>query len=972
MLSRGMTSTHSFAPEAALRAACANLERRLQAGEDARAEDAFAAYPALAANAESAVDVIYVEYLARIERGQRDIADDFYARFPQWREYLRQQFEAEAILRDRAVESLPPPDPQTSDFGGIPPAGLPQQYELLGVLGSGGMGVVYKARQTSLNRIVALKVLRCASDISELARLRVEAEAVARLQHPGVVQIFEVGERNGQPFLALEYVAGGTLAKRLAGQPQPPRDAATLVAKLADAVHYAHTQGVVHRDLKPGNVLLADNSNLKSLIPKIADFGIARILDTDARQTQTGTRLGTPSYMAPEQAAGATDIGPAADVWALGAILYDCLTGRPPFQGLSALETMDQVRTREPIPPARLQSQVPRDLDTVCLMCLRKDPSQRYATAKDLADDLGRFLAGQPVYARPIGPFGRCWRWAKRRPAVAGLLLTLVLTVVGGFSGVFGQWRRAEALALAMRDERDAAEVARGRAEANDERARAVLAELAQFGGSLADQPRLDGPRQQVLEKVLNFYQKFLDDRGDDPKIRHEAAKAAQQVAWLRRLLGQIEQANAGYRQSIALYERLVADFPDRPDYRHGLAVTVRYRADMRRTNRRIAEADQDYRRSAELSEPLVAADPPLPRHQAALANTLLNWAVVLKDLNRFDEAERAYLRSIALLERATAAEPSSNYFGLELALAREDYGATLWHGLGRKAEGAALMRMAFAERARIHAAEPTSRPARHFLARSHHRLAEISGDEPAEAERHYRLAAAMREQLAKDFPGVPAYRHEWADSLAGLNVRFRNVGRWSESLTVGRQEVSLWEGLVAEYPDEVTYRQRAADSYKFVGFTLTRLGRTTEALDPLRVAQRFAPDDPTVANDLAWALVTVEDASLRDSATALSLIRKAVAARPHDIDYRNTLGVVLYRAGHNAEAIKELERCTAGRMADDPFDWLFLALAHRRLGDAAKARECFDRGARAADKVNTPYDELRRLRTEAEGAVSR
>jgi WD40 repeat protein len=324
-----------------------------------------------------------------------------------------------------------------------PPRGWPALpgYEILAELGRGGMGIVYKARHFQLNRLVAVKMIRGAdAEPGQLARFRVEAEAVARLNHPGIVQIYEVGESDGWPFLALEFAPGGSLARRLAGAPQPPGQAARLVELLARAVHCAHQHDVVHRDLKPANILLDADGQ-----PKVADFGLAKRLD-ETGQTVGGAVMGTPSYMAPEQAAGQTALaGPPADIYALGAILYELLTGRPPFCGESTLDTLEQVRYQEPVPVRQLQPKVPRDLETICLKCLRKEGARRYASAEALADDLARFLDGRPILARPVSRAERLWRWCRRNPALAGLTAALLLAVAGGFAAVTWLWRESAA-----------------------------------------------------------------------------------------------------------------------------------------------------------------------------------------------------------------------------------------------------------------------------------------------------------------------------------------------------------------------------------------------------------------------------------------------------------------------------------------------------------------------------------------------
>jgi hypothetical protein len=308
-----------------------------------------------------------------------------------------------------------------------PPA--PPGYEVLRLLGRGGMGVVYLARHRGLNRVVALKMILAGGHAgqAELARFLAEAQAVAHLQHANIVQLFESDQHLGLPFFTLEYCPGGSLADKVREAPLPPAEAARVVEQLARGMAYARVRGVVHRDLKPENVLLGEDGT-----PKVTDFGLAKRVEAGSGLTQTGAILGTPSYMAPEQAAGqAKEVGPAADIYTLGAVLYRLLTGRPPFQAATPLDTVLQVVTKEPVPARQLQPGCPRDLETVCHKCLHKEPARRYASAADLAKDLRRFQAGEPIRARPVGRVERLAKWVRRRPALAALLAVSAAALLG-------------------------------------------------------------------------------------------------------------------------------------------------------------------------------------------------------------------------------------------------------------------------------------------------------------------------------------------------------------------------------------------------------------------------------------------------------------------------------------------------------------------------------------------------------------
>jgi serine/threonine protein kinase/WD40 repeat protein len=405
-----------------------------------------------------ALDIDY-----RRRAGEQPQAEEYQARFSSL------DLAQVGAYLDTQVPTLPHAMPQLAEKLPAVPG-----YEILGELGRGGMGVVYQAWQTDLHRLVALKMVLAGAHASteELTRFRTEAEAVARLQHPNIVQIYEIGQLDRHPYMALEYVEGGNLAQKLQGNPLPVCQAAQWVATLARAVHYAHQRGIVHRDLKPANILLQNiltaedaeerrgrgasavplrasaSSAVTDFTLKLTDFGLARLqIGGGPTLTYSGQFLGTPGYSAPEQAAGKIkEIGPATDVYALGTILYELLTGRPPFKAETPQETLAQVQSQEPVSPSRLRPKLPRDLSTICLKCLEKEPGKRYASAEALADDLDRFLAGEPIQARPVSSTEKLWRWCRRNPAVATLMgfVAVLLVLLAAGSMVAAVWLHAD------------------------------------------------------------------------------------------------------------------------------------------------------------------------------------------------------------------------------------------------------------------------------------------------------------------------------------------------------------------------------------------------------------------------------------------------------------------------------------------------------------------------------------------------
>ncbi len=391
-------------------------------------------------------ELIQIEVWWRRQQQETPSSAEYLSRFPEQTDIVQSVWKN----LDQGQASTVAPDGQTVEFKPTvsghsqsrtqPPRSF-GDYELLEEIARGGMGVVFKARQKSLNRPVALKMIlsgQIASQ-SEVLRFNAEASAAANLEHPGIVPIFEIGQQDGKHFFSMAYIEGKSLADKIALRPLSAQQAARYAQQIAEAVHYAHSKGIIHRDLKPRNVLIDRDDQ-----PKITDFGLAKRLEGDSDLTATGQVLGTPSYMPPEQAMGTLDrVGPRSDIYSIGATLYSLLTGRPPFQAASTMETLRQVIDTEPVAPRLLNPTIPRDLETICLKCLRKDPLDRYTSASALADELRRFLNGEPIKARPIGIVERAWRWCKRKPLVAGMAATLLVMLVSlGLAWQFSQAAR--------------------------------------------------------------------------------------------------------------------------------------------------------------------------------------------------------------------------------------------------------------------------------------------------------------------------------------------------------------------------------------------------------------------------------------------------------------------------------------------------------------------------------------------------
>jgi len=857
----------------------------------------------------------------------------------------------------------------------VPPARNPPGYEILSVLGHGGMGVVYKARQLSLNRVVALKMIRAHASPELLARFHLEAETLASLQHPNIVQICDFGEFEGCPFMAMEFVDGGTLGRFLARKSQAPRFAAELIYTLARAMHAAHQRGIIHRDLKPANILLQEvevvespgstfgirssgfdqipkvegrSSKLEaprpgliapsSLVPKITDFGLAKRLAEEHGRTTTGAVMGTPNYMAPEQARGRVhDIAPPTDVYALGAILYEMLTSNPPFPGDTAMETLRRVEVEEPVPPSRLCCKLPRDLETICLKCLEKEPAKRYATGAELADDLRRFLDGAPIAARPAGIAERLWKWTRRRPALAGLIAVGTAAMLALAAG-WVSW------SIQIRRERD-------RTAQQFQVAREAIDSLynKMVMGRFFDEPQLDPICRDLLDKAQSLYQELALEHAADPALRRDTALAWFHLGDIHRHRDEYVESEAAYRQAIARQEALCRDEPANPVYRQDLATTQNWFGELLREGGRPPdEAGMHYQAAQELQQQLVNEYPAQASYRTELARSHYNLGIVERITNKLTAAQENLDRAVGLLNELHEADPADANVREDLARALNDRG---------------------------------------ILLRMSRRTAEAGGD--------YDRAIELLAGLHQEFPAKAAFKYELAVFRLDRGNLLRSQGALALAQREHQEALVLLKGLVADFSSRPKYRKKMGNALKNLGAALASAGNLAAAEENWNQAQnvlsKLSNDYPAVADyhallgmtfgNLGW-LRTEQKNWLevrRMISEGLKQMRWALEANPENPDYRRELRnqyrdlaeTLLHLSDHAAasEAASNLAAVYPGQAQYSYYAACFIARCVPLARNDVKATQTYIDKALVflAQVAATATSDLKRLPNEAE-----
>jgi serine/threonine protein kinase/tetratricopeptide (TPR) repeat protein len=870
-------------------------------------------------NRDQLLDEVLAAYLKGVQEGRAPSRQELLDQYPELTAELTAFFHDWDYVDDLAA----PLRQALAGTPGLSPGMTLDNYDLLEEIGHGGMGLIFKARQRSLNRTVALKMLRVGpwATPDDLQRFRTEADAVANLDHPHIVPIYEVGTFHGQPYFTMKLMEGGSLAQAVGSGPwtlsskDSRRRAAVVVATVARAVHYAHQRGILHRDLKPANILLDAEGQ-----PYVTDFGLAKRLRVraeadsgpageapaasstadaseraDGGPTQTGSILGTPSYMAPEQATGQKGlVTTASDVYGLGAILYELLTGRPPFRADTPLETLHQLLHQEPLRPRSLRPDIERDLETIALKCLEKDPRQRYTSALALADDLERFLAGKPIQARPVGSAERLWRWCRRQPtlaAVSGLaLLGAAAMLAGSILFAIREARHADELLHQQKETQAALEEAQRHQALAEESFRQAHQAVNDFCVQLSDKlepiPRLLPLRKELLESALRYYQTFTQQRGQDPKLRRELADTHRRVGEITSIIGSKPRALEAFQKSLALYQELLRENPgdlglqedvawirtkiglhqptveaalkvhqdnlalaeqflhDHPDNVkfHGMRTTTyNSLAVMHRKMGHLDEALRCFRLACDLQEKLVTQYPDkrvLQRNQALYIN---NLGIYQSDTGHPDEALKSFERALAIRRQLAQAEPQKDEYQLAMAASSRDIGM-VQSNTGHKTEALESFQQALAVRQRLAQANPNVTLYRRDLALSYCDVGRALQDlrRLDEALASFEQYRTLQEQLVKADPTVAQYEYDLAHShfLAGDIHQAKK--QWAEAIQAYQEARSLLEALIRKHPGNLDYPYILGLDLDSLGVTLKQTGRLEEATAVLEKALAY------------------------------------------------------------------------------------------------------------------------------------
>jgi tetratricopeptide (TPR) repeat protein/predicted Ser/Thr protein kinase len=790
-------------------------------------------------------------------------------------------------------------------------------YELLNEIGRGAMGIVYKARQRSLDRVVAVKmILTGASATSEeVRRLQNEAKLAAKLRHPRIVPIHEVSEAQGRHFFSMDFVDGVSLAKRLRENPVPHKQAAEYLAQIAEAVHFAHENGILHRDLKPANILLDQHGQ-----PHVTDFGLARQLKAENALTESGAILGTASYMAPEQASGQTStLTAAADVYSLGAILYEMLTGRPPFKATTAWETLMLARSEDPVSIRSLEPEVPRDLETICLECLQKQPQKRFSSAEELASDLRRFLKGEPIKTRPIGNVERLGRWCGRNrmlaSSIVGIFTLLLLLAVG--SGI------AALVIVGQRNDARAARSAEALAKNEAERRLQDTIEAVNIYCTEVSESSelkaygLEALRKKLLEAALQFYEGFVREKGGEIGLEFERGRAYQRLGDLFHTLGHDDQAESSFRSALSIFESLTEQSPQQIQYQLMAGEVMGRLATLYQETGRRALAEANYRGAITALERLAKTRPEEPSVPYQLADLLNQLGVCYLDANEFSSAEETHKQGIQICSVLTDMEPQNPKYLQLLADHHHNLGQ-LYGKSGRKESAVAHSSADLEIGKRLASIYPDVPEYQRGLAITYENWGNaFRGQQRDDLAEQYLVESRMiRQRLAETHPDVPRYQRDVGHSQMNLGDFWNAIGRHDLAELADRQACAIFERLSDAHPEVIEYVIFLGGSLCNTANVLRDSGKMQQALE-------------------------CYEASIQRLQTVLRQKTQATWVRDFLIEARAGRATVLSALGRHPEALREFDLLLDDPAMSDRVDLrLGRMLSRAKKGDYAQATD--------------------------------
>ena len=806
---------------------CVDLEYRIQQDVDTRIEMYTAVYPELGKDDLILLELIRTEYTFRADRDSVNVSS-YTDRFPHLAHQIEAMFRLE-LDRETNRETSPQIPACSVCHGKIPATtqclcetcGNSFQvgrYQLLERVGEGGFGFVYRAYDPKLDRQVAVKVPRSSRCLipEEVERFLRESRNSAQLDHSGIVRVFDTGRQGGTPYIVSEFVEGESLAQLAKGELEFEQ-AATWVKDIAKAIGHAHDRGVIHRDLKPSNIVVCDDGHRGS--PRVMDFGLARREQTDIHVTLEGQVVGTPAYMSPEQARGdAGMVGPQSDVYSLGVILFQLLCGEVPFRG-NVQKLVQQVIHDDPPTPSRFRNRIPRDLETICMKAIQREPSARYGSANALSEDLSRWLRSEPVTARRIGIAGHAWRWCRRKPVIATLLLSLAISLIAGVSGIWVQWRAAEAARVASE------------ADLNDalESVDRVLGHLG--NDALDDIPQAKQLRAEVLNDALEFFDRFRQRKPDDPRLIMHVARAHFEVGRIQNALGKKEIARDAFQSAIEVFESLEDIAPDPEEWAYATTKTYSSYANLLK-NGNVENARTYYKKSIALRRNLAEQHPEKPMYLAKLNVTRVDLALILQDEA---EAEAMFNEAVSSFETLVAENKAVGFRRDFARVLNIRAGFLVQIGKYDLAEQSRQRAIGFYEECLSEKPDDESYRAA-YAGCCMRLLTELQQQSRVDEFREFEAKAIEAyTKLTSNFPATPRHRERFLMVLGDVGDLALAQKRYDDA--IDKFELATLQGqmLVALFPNIEIYQKRLSVSLGKLAKVLIRVNRKSDAEDRLR-----------------------------------------------------------------------------------------------------------------------------------------